>query len=52
MLTAIIERLARMENSLTRLHGELAKLSEDVAALADAQASGGTPKPKRFWKRD
>ena len=51
-LTAIIERLARMESSMTRMHGELAKLTEDVAALADAQASAGTTKPKRFWKRD
>ncbi len=51
-LTAIIERLARMENSMTRMHGELAKLTEDVAALAEAQASAATPKPKRFWKRE
>ena len=51
-LNAIIERLARMENSMTRLHGELAKLTEDVAALADAQASARTAKPKRFWKWD
>lgn len=51
-LTAIIERLARMESSMTRMHGQLAQLAEQVSALADAQASAATPKPKRFWKRE
>ena len=50
-LTAIVERLARMESSMTRLHGELSKLTEQVAALADAQAFAAT-KPNHFWNRE
>lgn len=49
-LTLIDERVARIENALTQLNGQVSSLTQQVGRLVEAAAT--SPKEKRFWRRD
>ena len=42
--------LARIENALTQLNGQVSSLTQQVGRLVEAAAT--SPKEKRFWRRD